>query len=1392
MNLIYLKYLEARDYIKVHNLEKSHTVYGLDFVYTDKKTNTEKNIMKHLVAANGTTNIKDQPVMDTTKLKKQNYKYQFNNLFEILNKDNRKIYFDIDFKPHPTTSGVFDIMMDKLHECVCYELGIALPKPMIFIRKETDKSIHSAHIIYPEYKTKKSEQLELAKYIQSIIPTVDTKVYDANRKFNLPFNSKFKYITLVEDRNRLSENSREFIPYNIYTENLIQDEPTQYFINNTDGLKSASYSKIYGNSIDTGVVNGPSVFFNSDDITDIFIAALPTEFYTNDWYYWKLLSHYIYASGGDYLSWFIHSGEITKVDCSTQRIQEYINNNFKNGELPPNHIVYHLNKKYSLNLTLNINDDTDEFINWVADLTNSNYDAIKTEISKFRLSNISKKTKSKSIIINDCKIIINEQILLKGGEFFYYSVKHINYKNAYSETATLIPIAELSNIITDELNQSTIQETKKLYSIRAKWGTGKSHHLVRAVLVIAAKTKRKVLIITENNTLNKEYITKFEEFNIISHLEEKNESKFIYDTIEDKDGNEMWDENGIVFIKRDENIYSEYDVVVCSLESIAKLQNIQFDFVILDEFETIMSHFSSPTMIKQSIINTNNNFKKSSTDYTIFKIYKKINMNAKVVLMLDADIQIHRVKLMERIVCNIAEKFECIENKFATYKHNIYYDEAHMSEKLIDDINSGKKIAFCSNSKKQVDIYYKMLIERCPTVNIALISGDEFGKIYNGETKLTEEISKDEFRSNIEEILIEKNINVWLYTSVISTGISINSAIFNKLYVKAEAVGVCNSRILIQMLYRNRILIDEEINIFCGQKYTKYNSTNSDRLNDRILITQRLITTDKQTGSSQDTDIDYLKLRNLNDFESQFSAAYFNTDLITRLKQHGQLIEFINNDASNENQKEISASIKNNASILKQQKLEILTTGDIISSTLANELMLRKKTETLNSGEYQKLSQYFLFKLSGLYQYDFNNFNTETDNFYLTDIIKTDEPYIQMLINNSEKISNVSNILKNNYTSNINELIHINNNDEIIIIYKTINRILEFFNAVNMDVYIKICEFEKLILDNITIIQSLFVKLSELVKIPNINFDKKTNTDVVAMVIKVLKNLTIYGVEFGKIDKFIVGEFNENIKKNEYKYSYSNKQQHYRLVNNMTGFIRNNNFENAYFSPLIKYQDIKQTIREKLINKKVNKIKIYNYRRFLKDSNVEVFERYNQTYKYILGVWTVDSQVKSFLSREPTANIYDLMYPLNILKTETDIRNQMLNALGFLKNQITYIFAKKLNIYKYFDTDCYINKLNTPHNLTHSELVIDCDYSTSNHISTMEFYKTDDYVLNNGSKSVFIPTEIRNYKSNGIFYTVLIYKNISMKSANTIIKSNEWIKHYMECEINSGKCLIEI
>jgi hypothetical protein len=230
------------------------------------------------------------------------------------------------------------------------------------------------------------------------------------------------------------------------------------------------------------------------------------------------------------------------------------------------------------------------------------------------------------------------------------------------------------------------------------------------------------------------------------------------------------------------------DKLIIQLESLHKLDgNYEFidegngvpsyDLVIIDEIESILSQFNSPT------------FKMESRE--IFIYLQEIINNSKKLITLDGDIS----NRTYNFISNFGESINIVNLcKFDKKIFNIVDDTSYFENKIIESIDANLKIAIVSQSRKKAEDIGNMLLKKYPTKKIMVY------------TSLTDDILKMQL-DNVNDVWIKADILI--YSPTIEAGVNFDIPHFNKVF-GILSNNSTSQRSFLQMMNRIRKITDNE------------------------------------------------------------------------------------------------------------------------------------------------------------------------------------------------------------------------------------------------------------------------------------------------------------------------------------------------------------------------------------------------------------------------------------------------------------------------------------------------------------------------------------------------------------------------------------------------------
>lgn len=863
-----------------------------------------------------------------------------NNIFEVIRTTEPKLFIDLDFRPIAKTRDEFNNLLLTLKINLAKLLNIDLKsdllESLIYIRHEqqADK-IFSSHIIFYKIKMLKEEQKNLMTRLKTFnaLQKIDNAIYTKDRNFCMPNHTKFIY-----------NNKRFFIPYNEYTQENNKIE--NFLINNNTTAILANFYIDETNKADKKQVEANFNLINNihtthENFIELLIKHIPNEFYTCNSYIFNSLIKYLLNNNYDVETFLNYSKTQEQKEYTTEQIEDYIdtiktNNNYYNN------ILFYITKNYNIRFYIE-SKLTQQFINYVNTITN--YDLTKQLLlldDKARAENYEWKKDKFILSYKNFNIHITEHTIKDNiKNTFYYEPQdkadnNSTYKNECN--ANINNIEDLKNHI------KTTKTNSKLIFVKALYGSGKTKQIINTKIekLFNETPNKKVLFVTENNTLNSELKTKlsvtFKNLIIRHHQEftEFNKKK--------KDGDFM-------------DLFNSINIYICSLESINTRTSplINYDLIILDEYTSILNHFKSPTMTKQTEehngVKTNGK-RLIDNEYTKFKKFKSLLLQATEILALDADLTTANTQFLECLLNVTAEKFYCNDNRFNDYTIYNYYNGDHLLNKFNEALTQNKKIALCSTSKRQLNAIYTAQKDK----NKVILLLDRDGvRLYKDEYEQL--ISKEEFLKNIEYYITENQVELFLYSPTITTGVSIEIAYFNMLFSFCFNKYSPTARTFSQMLFRNRNLIDKKIYIsrIIGLNYN--HNINKNNIDEKYKLTKNYDKHFFNLHPTEKQDKDFKNLDILNEIELKYSVVAYMQELLTILKQHNLKVV---NVVDGGNYFKDGATIADAKISNDSENLHLLGIAYNITKATADEYLKKQETATITTDEKYELERYFL------------------------------------------------------------------------------------------------------------------------------------------------------------------------------------------------------------------------------------------------------------------------------------------------------------------------------------------------------------------------------------------------------------------------------------------------
>jgi len=1075
------------------------------------------------------------------------------NNYEIITNDIIKPYFDFD--KFNVNTIEFNNILDTFIICFneYFDTKINNNDLLIYIKYDgtkqiTNKQIISSHIIVYKYKITKSDLEEFTKSIydkfyNEVKINVDTGIYNKNRCFCLPHNKKMKNEDAID--------TNEFIPYDDFIYCMSKRLETfynndynyveKYLINivNKNPLikKQIKYFKIIKKLDDKITLkqddkineNGPPIIEEKQDdkiklvevkekqeyitltqsnIINKLIDTLPNSFYTEK-YGWKILTQQLYfkkdlITETEYNKWLKLSalksnGKYTYEDnLNFTGNEDYkahsFNNTFKT-------LYNKYNTPYYKFLVNNVFNDTE--LNKISIITGLTITELRQIIDeRYKLLNPKCFTFGDFTYTINNKLLFNKDKVYNLNDDFYKKMINNNFKNSID-----------LNLLSNYTNEFLDNEDKKFLCILARWGVGKTSTCLINAIKHSIEYNKKVLIITENNNLNKSFYNDLKIYGAETHL------------------------NKSVILKNSK-------IAIVSTESIKKIEFADYDYIILDEFESIINHLSSDTTHKTILTDCFNSYR-----ILINKIKE-----AEKVICLDADLNEKRLNVIFNSI-DYNEEVDIVNvnlNRYENYSHNIIINKKYFENNIHKDIDDKKNIVIASTSKS----YINKLLMTCITEQNNILLIDSEGVIFY-KNAIKQKIKKSDVIDDLKTFIKDNNINIFLYSPSIKTGISIyyeDYIHFDKTYMYCCGGSLC-SREILQMLYRVRQLKEQEINLYIKTGWSSdlndidltENNTIYNEIKNNIYFNNLIFDFDEIKQQKKiKFDINYTHIRALNLIEQRKTEQYEAHEIISRLKYlHNSKINYIvekikeNETETNEDNESLISNESNyrDNEIDEMKELNILNYNDYLTASKKYKI---NNNIDINENDILR-TEYLQYKKTKI----FLNLNQFIGEEYKTDDIldvvnsqiklknyETTEIKLDQVFNYANNEEFIKSNYRNNYNYNLELLInkkydkYINYNKKLDDTNKIIliDKILDMLNITKLRnrQFIIIKDLKKLLTENEEFIRNDFNNtLKKLNLLDNKqfkfnfdNFNANANTEIYLTYFKKIFNNLLNVINF--------------------------------------------------------------------------------------------------------------------------------------------------------------------------------------------------------------------------------------------------------------------------------------
>ena len=769
-------------------------------------------------------------------------RWKHQNLYEIITNVIVKPYFDIDYKvgKYKTDEQDKKILTELITEFNKYYLHPATIENAYCYgkRDKTTQLWKSIHIVIDGFMTTKNSLKDFCEDINTsrsgfklIVGKLDSKVYTHNRCFSFIHQRKMGGEEFFEWIYCWDGDGVKYTQHDITYKYLINDVSAKKCKLNHHHDTSPIYFDETKNKIikkeakslkrKTAIETKELVIITERNIVDELLKHLPTDFFDSSLWFKISIQIFLHQySGAD--KWKSESATKSQHDythAQNKKFAENISDKYFTNNIQK--IFDELNDAYGLCLIWDLLDTfTEQLKIWICEKTNTDMIDLKKAIMTYKDITQSKKHSSdeRLIVGNNFVFDMRKQTLKNDVDkrIFHYGMDS-GYGGQYGVDTT-----KFKTITQDEIKDTMewfLKSPHRLCGFKMLWGSGKTHFGVDTIVKFAILLNIRILFLTENNNLNAEMSSKF---NALSHL---NKDELV-------------------------NI-DDATMVVCSLESLNTILNKNsknFEIILFDEYESIIQHLLSTDTFKST----------NTTPFEVSCLIKNVINDANKIVCLDCDLSEERMDLITNIFKENNDDeppqlFNCSHNSWADYEYELYESVLNMRYDMKDDIfNKNKRIIYATCAKADAkNMYQDWRIEmedKKIKKNMLVIHADNIEYYINGEKTskeivieakkrlanaekssnkdltliktLKEEIvfgrytSKDKLFKNLESVLIELDIDVFIYSPSIKCGISFgndkNNLLFDRCYGYATNGSVV-AREFLQMLHRCRHLRDKKI-----------------------------------------------------------------------------------------------------------------------------------------------------------------------------------------------------------------------------------------------------------------------------------------------------------------------------------------------------------------------------------------------------------------------------------------------------------------------------------------------------------------------------------------------------------------------------------------------------
>jgi len=976
--------------------------------------------------------------------------WKYGNLYEIIINDIVKPYYDIDYKvgKYKTDDEVKLIVNGLIKEFNSYyRLTTTSDNTYCYGKRCGETNLwKSIHIVIDKFKITKTAIKDLVDRInksrsgfKKIVGALDGKVYTKNRLFSLPHQRKRGGNEFFEWVHIWSEDATKYSQTDITNKYLINDvkncEFNNYFEDDEKYVEIVENKIIKQDIKQTRKKDGEAkalIMLNPQNLVDELLKHLPNEFYDDAM--WNNISRQIILNKFiGYEKWLLESANksINYTHEHNIKWRNKLNDKFISNNI--NKYLILINEHFGCCFIWSLfNYFNDDIYKWICAKSSTTKSELKIIVLRYTTEQEKKRTNVKTINIgNNYVYDMKKQVLTNEltREIFHYGLD-TGFNTQYG-----IDTTKFKTISQDEIVGEMTDFLKSIHRLsgwKMLWGSGKTHYGVDTINKYAIESGKRVLFLTENNNLNIEMTAKF---NGVNHLADKDEL----------------------------NNLASASLVITSMESLNKMlyknDGTPFEIILFDEYESIIHHLLSTT----TFIST------KTTPYEVSVMIKNLINVADKIICLDCDLSETRMNLITNIFTenNDNEKpqlFNCSHNSWENYNYNIYRQNEKMKNDAMDDLFiNNKRIIYATTAFADGSTIYEMMWRKSlrdnKTKNMLFISRDgvEYfvnDEIYNSRTmkafkdelKLTDDnskreqlkkhiaigcyASKDKTKAfaKLEQVIIELNIDLFIYTPSVKCGISFGNSetemLFDKLYGYATN-GSIPAREFLQMLHRCRHLEDKQINFCVKNDLTSTsNLIHSDIIENLINKNQQLkFNDDKWWKDNVDIEKyaidDFYKQITITNFKEMLdSERNYTQELLGKLKfNHNLNVNIINVFEADED----IISTKDDYDATKSHQANIRQKLFQYEANISQDEYDRLKLNTTNDDTYLSREKFKTIKMLRI--------NNSTNKLLQDERLKDAEK--QALINSLDIGKRYAHGIFQNYTTNKeNKTFFYNENDE--------------------------------------------------------------------------------------------------------------------------------------------------------------------------------------------------------------------------------------------------------------------------------------------------------------------------------------------------------------------------